>query len=148
MTTRARKGVPKTGGSYRRRSRARDFWDHLSYGAKTVTAIGAAVSILVAGYLAHTSQFANAGDFDKYREATKQDFGRLSGKVDSFAAQSDLNFIEIRKSFIADKVYDLRARPKLSPAEKASLMRYEADLENLSRQARDRQRAMDAMRTR
>lgn len=112
-----------------------------------MTVIGAAVATLAAGYFAFISQFAQAGDFDKYRKGTEVEFGRLNQKVDAYAAQSELNFLEMRRAGIADKVYDLRARQhKLSPAERASLMRYEADLEQLTRSSRDKQRALEAMR--
>jgi hypothetical protein len=128
----------KVSAARQTRRRVADVWDHLSKGAKIVTVLGgavAAVGAIVGGYFAFVSQFALAGDVNT-----------LSSKVDRYALQSELQWMEHRRSAVADKVYDMRARPKLTPAERASLLRYEGDLDQLNRAVRDKQRELAAIK--
>jgi hypothetical protein len=75
-----------------------------------------------------------------------KDLRRLEHSIMLNAQQNEKAILELRKSSIADKVYELEARPRRSPHEQATLLRYRSEMESIDRTIRDRQRMLDAMR--
>ena len=111
---------------------------HLTMRAKAALGILAGAFALIAGGLTVDRHYARAGDVSDLRFS-----------IDRNQLASEISIMELRKAQVTDKVYDAAAKQttgKVSVAEKVSLERYKAELNDIDRLLRIKQRTLEQMR--
>lgn len=119
--------------------RGKEGWFHRhSRSAKALMGVVSGVLVVFAGAIAVDRHYARAGDVSELR---------LS--IDRNQLASEISIMELRKAQVTDKVYDAAAKQasgKVSVHERVSLDRYKAELEDVDRLLRIKQRTLEQMR--
>lgn len=103
------------------------WFDRLSTPVKALTGIVAAMAVILGAAFTVDERYARAGDL---RQLT---------------VQMELNQLEARSVTLKDRVFDLQQK-KRTPADQASLSRYEQEQRDIDRQISQKRQLLDQMK--
>jgi hypothetical protein len=97
--------------------------------------LGSLIAGAVVAAITIDDRYAHAGELDK-----------VNRSISVASLESSVTVLELRRANLADKVYELNLK-RPTPEVIALRERYKADLDEVTRQQRDKQRLIDEIKT-
>lgn len=94
----------------------------------SIAATLAAIGVILGAVFTIDSRYAHAGDLKQ------------------LTVQMEIQSLEQRSALLQDKVFDLRQKKNKTPADQASLSRYEGEQRTVDRQLSQKRQLLDQMR--